>query len=376
MPNFLEKTIFPNKFNKSNLIGLSLSGGGYRSAIFCFGVLKKLHELGYLSKIDYLSTISGGSWIGTSYSVTKNLDDFFKGDILQKNLENHILDAPLKSIPITQNWVSDWLANSLSEDFLFSITNNALLKKEYFDIESKPFLIAGASFIEDNKNNRIDLTPLYSYSKKYETIKNEYMKTPSNNNLVDFKVSHTIACSGAALGFDIASIGLFGARTVLFYKLQPSEISKVPFNKFNLVLRDGGHYENLGLEALIDRDCNKIIICDAESDSEKPNQEFEGLKTFFKNMNLKFPDNILDILDKPNESVKSFNLTISTKTFEIIYIKLKKINSYQNGKKLDKDFPHYETKKLKYSKDEFDNLSGLGEYIIESNKNIFENFFK
>lgn len=364
MSNFLEKTMFPSKFNKSNLIGLSLSGGGYRSAIFSFGVLKKLYELGYLSKIDYLSTISGGSWIGTSYSVTKNLEFFFKGDTLQKNLENHILDVSPDFKSIKENVISDWLAKSLSEDFLFSIPNNALLREEYFDIKNKPFLIIGSNF---SKNNRIDLTPLYSYSKRYGVIPNEYVKTPSNDELIDFEICHSIACSGAALGINIASIGLLGARKVLF-------------NKNRLVLSDGGHYENLGLEALVDRNCSKIIICDAEHDPEnfsnQEHQNFKGLKTFFKNINYEFSNDILKILDNPNESVKLFNLIISDKTFEILYIKLKKIDSYQSRKKLDKIFPHYGTDKLKYSKDEFNNLSGLGEYVVENNQDIFDNFFK
>lgn len=367
MSNFLEKTMYPSKFNKSNLIGLSLSGGGYRSAIFCFGVLKKLYELNYLSKIDYLSTISGGSWIGTSYSVTKNLANFFKGDELRKNLENHILDTAPGFNHLKENIINDWLAKSLSEDFLFSISKKALFRKDYFDIQNRPLLIVGSNFENNTKNNRIDLTPLYSYSKKYGTIENKHLKTPINDIIADFQVCHSVACSGAALGINIASIALLGSRKVLL--------------KGNrLVLTDGGHYENLGLEALVDRNCNKIIICDAEYDPENPSskkhQKFEGLKTFFKNMKLEFPDDILKILDNLNEPIKLFDLILPNKKLKILYIKLKKIESYQNGKKLDKDFPHYETKKLKYSKDEFDNLSGLGEYIIESNKNIFEEFFK
>ncbi|MHA5067720.1 patatin-like phospholipase family protein [Cetobacterium somerae] len=366
MSNFLEKTMFPNKFNKADLVGLCLSGGGYRSAIFCFGVLKKLHELNYLSKVDYLSAISGGSWIGTSYSVAKNLDDFFKGNLLQKHLENHILDISLKSIPLSQNWVSDWLSKSLYEDFLSSIPNEAPFKEQYFDFQNKPFLIVGSCFENNNKHNRVDLTPLYSYSKKYGVIENSYLKTPSNNKLIDFEVSHSIACSGAALGIDIASIGLLGGRKVLF-------------NGLGEVLTDGGHYENLGIEALVDRDCNKIIICDAEYDPENSSsqnhQKFQGLKTFFKNINFIFSSEILATLDISNQPVNVIELTIPNKTLEILYIKLKKIDTYPKEKIKDNDFPHYKTSKLKYSKEEFDNLSGLGEYIVENNINIFNQFF-
>ena len=49
-----------------NLIGLALSGGGIRSATFSLGVLQALAHRGLLSKVDYLSTVSGGGYIGSA----------------------------------------------------------------------------------------------------------------------------------------------------------------------------------------------------------------------------------------------------------------------------------------------------------------------
>ncbi|MDP9081873.1 MAG: patatin-like phospholipase family protein [Bacteroidota bacterium] len=53
---------------KLNLAGLAFSGGGIRSATFNLGVLQKLAELGVLARFDYLSTVSGGGYIGTWFS--------------------------------------------------------------------------------------------------------------------------------------------------------------------------------------------------------------------------------------------------------------------------------------------------------------------
>ena len=50
---------------QENLIGLALSGGGIRSATFCLGVIQRLKELDLLRRIDYLSTVSGGGYIGS-----------------------------------------------------------------------------------------------------------------------------------------------------------------------------------------------------------------------------------------------------------------------------------------------------------------------
>lgn len=48
-----------------HLLGLCFSGGGIRSATFCLGVLHALAELRILTRIDYLSTVSGGGYIGS-----------------------------------------------------------------------------------------------------------------------------------------------------------------------------------------------------------------------------------------------------------------------------------------------------------------------
>jgi hypothetical protein len=46
------------------LIGLSFSGGGIRSATFNLGMLQALAKTGILRHVDYLSTVSGGGYIG------------------------------------------------------------------------------------------------------------------------------------------------------------------------------------------------------------------------------------------------------------------------------------------------------------------------
>ncbi len=47
-----------------SLTALCLSGGGIRSAAFCLGVLQALAEKCLLRRFDYISTVSGGGFIG------------------------------------------------------------------------------------------------------------------------------------------------------------------------------------------------------------------------------------------------------------------------------------------------------------------------
>lgn len=54
---------------KGQGIGLAFSGGGIRSATFNLGVIQALAELKLLRRFDYLSTISGGGYIGSWLSL-------------------------------------------------------------------------------------------------------------------------------------------------------------------------------------------------------------------------------------------------------------------------------------------------------------------
>lgn len=55
---------------KPPAIGLALSGGGSRAIAFHLGCLRALDELGILPQVKVISTVSGGSVIGTLYAAT------------------------------------------------------------------------------------------------------------------------------------------------------------------------------------------------------------------------------------------------------------------------------------------------------------------
>jgi hypothetical protein len=51
------------------LTGITCSGGGIRSASFCLGVLQGLQSRNTLDRMDYLSTVSGGGYVGTTLTI-------------------------------------------------------------------------------------------------------------------------------------------------------------------------------------------------------------------------------------------------------------------------------------------------------------------
>lgn len=53
-----------NADEKLNAVGLALSGGGIRSATFGLGIVQVLARKGMLQDVDFLSTVSGGGYLG------------------------------------------------------------------------------------------------------------------------------------------------------------------------------------------------------------------------------------------------------------------------------------------------------------------------
>jgi hypothetical protein len=91
-----------------NLIGLAFSGGGIRSATFNLGILQALAEKGLLHKFDYLSTVSGGGYIGSwlaalTRRLTKELECSFEG--VEKALSPRKYEPDRRSEPSVLHWL-------------------------------------------------------------------------------------------------------------------------------------------------------------------------------------------------------------------------------------------------------------------------------
>ncbi len=51
-------------------IGLALSGGGYRAAVFHLGLLSYLNRVDLLKQVKMISTVSGGTFTGAKYTLS------------------------------------------------------------------------------------------------------------------------------------------------------------------------------------------------------------------------------------------------------------------------------------------------------------------
>jgi len=108
------------------LIGLALSGGGIRSATFNLGVLQRLQEIDLLRKVDYLSTVSGGGYIGawllanvrrTHYWLSQ-LTDWSPSIAHLRRFSNYL--APRTGLMSADTWTmwGTWIRNA----FLIQLT--------------------------------------------------------------------------------------------------------------------------------------------------------------------------------------------------------------------------------------------------------------
>jgi len=101
--------------------GLALSGGGIRSATFCFGLLKALAHNKVLHRFDLLSTVSGGGYIGST--IGKLFHNAASTGQSAKEIEEALADADTR-------WFAFWLrANGRyliprgGKDLLFAAAN-------------------------------------------------------------------------------------------------------------------------------------------------------------------------------------------------------------------------------------------------------------
>ncbi len=146
--------------HEAKLVGMAFSGGGIRSAIFNLGILQGLANLNLLHILDYLSTVSGGGYIGSWFSAllfrsfdSPDLD--FKQNDFNKNqlkelctlIEKDNYDLSLRNKPKTIEWLNELLTTKKlyqevknKKNFKFSkkieklnsITNSAMKKNRTF----------------------------------------------------------------------------------------------------------------------------------------------------------------------------------------------------------------------------------------------------
>lgn len=243
-----------------------------------------------------------------------------------------------------------------------------------------------------------EMTKLYSGCRSlgYIHTKDLYAKEKA------LRVRDAIAVSGAAVAFHLPALGGevagFGlSREVQNYAKDVKSRADVSETD-DLDLSDGGHYNNLGIESLINRGCGFIIVVDAEHDKEEKTngssgQKYHGLNTLLKRHHIQtaLGKGVIETLNRVNEPLNIIDGPEGIP--DILYIKLKSFDRFDAYAK-DKPYnqpgflrnlfsqgsfafdPQFSTAKLDYDFAEHRNLSDLGVFIVRENKNRIIDFIE
>ena len=118
------------EFRKRRLLGVSFSGGGIRSATFNLGVLQALDQLGLLRFVDYLSTVSGGGYVGSWFLTGRHHKLGLNNAASMEHLRKYSRYlAPQSGFFSADTWVvgTIWIRNALLLQLTLACFLGALL---------------------------------------------------------------------------------------------------------------------------------------------------------------------------------------------------------------------------------------------------------
>ncbi len=216
-------------------VALCLSGGGYRAMLFHVGAIWRLNELRYLTKLDRVSSVSGGSItagvLGLNWRRLQFDDDGFAGN-LDEQFVQPLRKLASKTIDKDAVFRGILLPGTIAERVAGAYRKHVFGKASLQDLPDKPRFVINATNIQTGS--------LWRFSKPYMA---DYQVGMVRNPKVDLAVA--VAASSAfppilspvelhldPAGFDPAERG-------------PQH--EPPYTT-DVVLADGGVYDNLGLE--------------------------------------------------------------------------------------------------------------------------------
>jgi predicted acylesterase/phospholipase RssA len=295
-------------------LGLALSGGGFRASLFHIGVLARLAELDLLRHVEVLSCVSGGSIVGAHYYLLlrKLLQDVADGEVRREHyitLVQTLLEQFMAGVQknIRMRLAAGWIANlrmifqpnaysrsqrlgSLYEKYLYRQVSDdeGACDRWVNEIFIVPRSAGGGH--EDGFSPRVDnwrrgakvptlvlnATTLntgrnWQFTASYMGEPQSYGTTVDSTERLDavyfseapekwrqYRLGYAVAASSCVPGVftPIVIPDLFTGRTVR--------------------LVDGGVHDNQGTRALLDQDCDALVVSDASGQMESATNPSQG----------------------------------------------------------------------------------------------------
>jgi NTE family protein len=240
-------------------IGLCLSGGGYRAMLFHAGALWRLNELGYLTRLTRVSSVSGGSIaaavLGQRWRGLEFTERGPQGDPVAANLEAEVV-APIRALASHTLDVPAVLAGML----LPGVTINRRLAAAY-----RRHLFGNAT-LQDLPDDKEGEGPRFVINST--NLQSGVLWRFSRPYMADYRVG-TVSAPTVSLADAVAASSAFPpilapARmrfAAAQYVPKSGEDLQTPPFTTRPTLADGGVYDNLGLETTW-KTCKTVLVSD------------------------------------------------------------------------------------------------------------------
>jgi NTE family protein len=216
-------------------VALCLSGGGYRAMLFHVGAIWRLNELRYLPKLDRVSSVSGGSItagaLGMNWSRLQFDDDGFAGN-LDEQFVQPIRSIASKTIDMGAVFGGILLPGTISDRVAGAYRKHVFGHTGLQDLPDRPRFVINATNVQTGS--------LWRFSKPYMA---DYLVGLVRNPKVELAVA--VAASSAFP--PILSPVQLSIDPANFDPAERGPLHEPPYTS-DVVLADGGVYDNLGLE--------------------------------------------------------------------------------------------------------------------------------
>ena len=216
-------------------VALCLSGGGYRAMLFHVGAIWRLNELRYLPKLDRVSSVSGGSItagaLGMNWSRLQFDDDGFAGN-LDEQFVQPIRSIASKTIDMGAVFGGILLPGTISDRVAGAYRKHVFWHTGLQDLPDRPRFVINATNVQTGS--------LWRFSKPYMA---DYLVGLVRNPKVELAVA--VAASSAFP--PILSPVQLSIDPANFDPAERGPLHEPPYTS-DVVLADGGVYDNLGLE--------------------------------------------------------------------------------------------------------------------------------
>lgn len=231
-------------------IALCLSGGGFRAMLFHVGALWRLNELGYLSKLKRVSSVSGGSI--TSAVMGMNWQDLGFDAQGRANSFEALVAAPVReladrTLDVKVIFSGILTPGSISDKLVAAYDKYLFKGKTLQDLpDDPPRFVINATNVQSGA--------LWRFMKPY-------MRDWRVGEVKNPTIPLAVAVAASSAFPPVLSPTELILRPSQYTLKSGADLQKVPFTS-DVLLTDGGVYDNLGLETAYKR-YKTILVSDA-----------------------------------------------------------------------------------------------------------------